>query len=65
MNQLQIPFWLNVFHAGAHYLIMAPDFMQESLGYFCVFQRIFLRRLFICIHGHRELEFASRACIIT
>lgn len=47
MNQLQIPFWLNVFHAGAPYLVMAPDFMQDSLENFCVFQRIFLRRLFI------------------
>lgn len=44
---------------------MAPDFMQDSLENFCVFQRLFLRRLFISIHGHRELEFASRACIIT
>ena len=65
MKQLQIPFWLNVFHAGAPYLVMAPDFMQDSLENFCVFQRIFLRRLFISIHGHRELEFTSRACIIT
>ena len=44
---------------------MAPDFMQDSLENFCVFQRIFLRRLFTSIHGHRELEFASRACLIT